>query len=104
MEAIKEIWEQTNQKMQKVIEVANGFCDDPDRPGQSGDFGPGDRGLLRFPDAPEPVASVSTPEPRMLLVQPWDKSIRVRWNGNFKADLGFNPTNDGNVIRLVVPS
>ena len=42
------------------------------------------------------VANVSAPEPRVLLITPWEKTI-------LKSDLGLNPSNDGNVIRLIVP-
>ena len=51
------------------------------------------------------VAGVSAPEPRMLLVQPWDKSlIGAIEKGIRAAELGLNPSNDGNVIRVPVPA
>jgi ribosome recycling factor len=51
------------------------------------------------------VASVSAPEPRMLVVQPWDKSLVHEISKAIqKADLGFNPTDDGTVIRVPIPS
>lgn len=50
------------------------------------------------------LASVNVPEPQMLTVQPWDatqlSSIEKAING---ANLGFNPSNDGKMIRLPVP-
>ena len=50
------------------------------------------------------VASVSTPEPRLLLVQPWDKALIPEIEKAIRAsDLGLNPANDGNVIRVPVP-
>lgn len=50
------------------------------------------------------VATVSTPEPRMLLVQPWDKSVLSDVERAIQsADLGLNPANDGSVIRVPVP-
>lgn len=50
------------------------------------------------------VATVNTPEPRMILVQPWDKSlIGDIERGIQAADLGLNPSNDGNVIRVPIP-
>src|SRR5690606_36058339 len=46
------------------------------------------------------VASVSVPEPRLLIVQPWDKSLlSVVEKAIRTAELGLNPANDGNVIR-----
>lgn len=51
------------------------------------------------------VASVSAPEPRLLLVQPWDKSLLVAVEkGIQNADLGLNPSNDGNVVRVPIPA
>lgn len=50
------------------------------------------------------VANVSVPEPRMIQIQPWEKSM-VKEIGKAiqMSDLGINPTNDGSVIRLVFP-
>ncbi len=50
------------------------------------------------------VANVSTPDPRLLVIQPWDKTlIGPIEKAIQKSDLGINPTNDGQVIRLAVP-
>ena len=50
------------------------------------------------------VGSVSTPEPRMLVVQPWEKNLlSVIEKEIQKADLGLNPSNDGNIIRIPIP-
>jgi ribosome recycling factor len=50
------------------------------------------------------VASVSAPEPRLLTVQPWDKSlIGAIEKGVLTADLGLNPSNDGTLIRIPLP-
>ncbi len=57
--------------------------------------------------APTPIqqiASVSTPEPRMLAIQPWDASaLKLIEKAILASDLGINPTNDGKVIRLLFP-
>lgn len=51
------------------------------------------------------VASVSAPEARLLLVQPWDKSlIHEVERGIQAAGLGLNPSNDGNVVRVPIPA
>lgn len=51
------------------------------------------------------VASVSAPEPRLLIVQPWDKSLMPEVEkGIQNADLGLNPSNDGNVVRVPIPA
>ncbi|MDR0294400.1 MAG: ribosome recycling factor [Oscillospiraceae bacterium] len=50
------------------------------------------------------IASVSTPEPRVLVIQPWDASVLKAVEKAIQAsDLGINPTNDGKVIRLAFP-
>jgi ribosome recycling factor len=50
------------------------------------------------------VASVSTPEASLLVVQPFDKSLLPDIErAIMTADLGFNPSNDGNIIRIPVP-
>src|SRR5512143_4076394 len=51
------------------------------------------------------VATVTSPEPRLLVVQPFDKSVSHEIvKGIQKADLGFNPLVDGNLIRIPVPA
>ncbi|MDB5033695.1 MAG: frr [Chlorobi bacterium] len=50
------------------------------------------------------VATVSTPDATMILIQPWEKKLVPAIDRAIQAaNLGMNPTNDGNVIRLPVP-
>ena len=50
------------------------------------------------------VASVSVPDPRSLLIQPWDASVlKGIEKAILASELGINPQNDGRVIRLVFP-
>lgn len=50
------------------------------------------------------VASVAAPEPKLLTVQPWDKSLLKAIEKAIQAsDLGLNPANDGNIIRIPLP-
>jgi ribosome recycling factor len=50
------------------------------------------------------LASVMVPEARLLTIQPWDKgSLSAIEKAIQKSDLGLNPSNDGSVIRLVIP-
>ncbi|MBR5009629.1 MAG: ribosome recycling factor [Clostridia bacterium] len=50
------------------------------------------------------VANISVPEPRMLVIAPWEaKMITPIEKEIQKSDLGINPSNDGRVIRLIVP-
>ncbi|MBU2607724.1 MAG: ribosome recycling factor [Chloroflexi bacterium] len=50
------------------------------------------------------LAGIHTPEARLLVIQPWDRSsIRDIEKAILKSDLGLTPTNDGIVIRIAVP-
>jgi len=57
--------------------------------------------------APTPLnqlAGITVPEPRMLMIRPWDRStMGIIEKSILKSDLGLTPTNDGQVIRLVIP-
>lgn len=51
------------------------------------------------------VASVSVPEPRMLVIQPWERSTLIEIvKAIQKSDLGLTPVDDGTVIRLSLPA
>ncbi len=50
------------------------------------------------------VATVTAPEPRLIVIQPWEKKMLAEIEKEIlKADLGFNPSNDGTVIRIPIP-
>ena len=50
------------------------------------------------------VGNISVPEPRMLQIQPWEKSLlKAIEKAILPSDIGINPTNDGSIIRLVFP-
>ena len=50
------------------------------------------------------IASISTPDPRSLVIQPWDAStLKLIEKAILVSDLGINPQNDGRQIRLVFP-
>lgn len=50
------------------------------------------------------VASISVPEARLLVIQPWDRKMLIDIEKAIqKSDLGINPNNDGQVIRLAIP-
>ena len=51
------------------------------------------------------LASISVPEARVLMIQPWDKqSVKDLEKGILRADLGLVPNNDGNAIRINIPT
>lgn len=50
------------------------------------------------------VAGISAPEPRLLIINPWERPmLKVIEKAILKSDLGLNPINDGQVLRLVIP-
>ena len=50
------------------------------------------------------VGTISVPEARQILITPWDKSTLSKIERAIqKSDIGINPTNDGNCIRIVFP-
>lgn len=66
-----------------------------------------DRVTVEYYGTPTPLnqlATVSAPEPRLLVVQPWDKSqLAAIEKAILQADLGLTPTSDGSVIRIAIP-
>ncbi|WP_160719983.1 ribosome recycling factor [Bacillus sp. USDA818B3_A] len=66
-----------------------------------------DRITVDYYGAPTPVnqvAGISTPEARLLVIQPYDKSILGDIEkAILKSDLGLNPSNDGSIIRIAIP-
>ncbi|WP_312469317.1 ribosome recycling factor [Neobacillus sp.] len=66
-----------------------------------------DRITVDYYGSPTPVnqmAGITTPEARLLVIQPYDKSILGDIEkAILKSDLGLNPTNDGTVIRIAIP-
>ena len=66
-----------------------------------------DKIMVDYYGSPTPinqVANISVPEPRMILVAPWDKSmIGAIEKAILQSDLGLNPGNDGTAIRLTIP-
>jgi ribosome recycling factor len=62
---------------------------------------------IDYYDTPTPipqVASVSVPDPRTLLIQPWDASLLSKIEKAIqKSDLGLTPSNDGKLVRLTMP-
>ncbi|MDR2006933.1 MAG: ribosome recycling factor [Acidaminococcales bacterium] len=50
------------------------------------------------------VANISVPEPRVIVIQPWEKNLlKSIEKAILKSDLGLNPNNDGIIIRLAIP-
>ncbi|WP_028545187.1 ribosome recycling factor [Paenibacillus taiwanensis] len=67
-----------------------------------------DRVQVEYYGAMTPVnqlANINTPDPRTLMIQPWDKtSIGAIEKAIMKSDLGLTPANDGSMIRITIPA
>ncbi len=92
-------------KMKKTIEVVKGDFAGV-RAGRA-NAAVLDKIMVEYYGTPTPinqVASISSPDPRSLVIQPWDASIlREVEKAIQTSDLGINPQNDGKLIRLLFP-
>ena len=102
---IKDITKKLEEKMQKTISVLKFDLSTM----KAGRANPTmlDRIQVDYYGSPCPinqVANISAPEPRVLVIAAWEKSLlKDIEKAILKSDLGINPSNDGSVIRLVVP-
>lgn len=66
-----------------------------------------DKVMVDYYGTPTPVnqlANITAPEPRLLVIQPWDKgALEAIEKAILKSELGLTPTNDGQIIRIAVP-
>ncbi|MDD4803364.1 MAG: ribosome recycling factor [Syntrophomonas sp.] len=102
---INEIIEDAEDRMKKAIEYLSS-----DFAGlRAGKANPAmlDKIMVTYYGASTPInqlANINVPEARLLVINPWDKgSIADIEKAIMKSDLGVNPSNDGNVIRISIP-
>jgi len=102
---IDDIMEDAESRMNKAIEHLNS-----DFAGmRAGRANPAmvDKLMVNYYGTPTPlnqIANINVPEARLLIINPWDKgSIVDIEKAIMKSDLGVNPNNDGNVIRINLP-
>jgi len=102
---VKDVIQETRQRMDRTVESLQADL----RTLRTGRASPAllERLQVDYYGAPTPLnqlAGVSVPEPRTLLIRPWDRAaIGMIEKSILKSDLGMTPTNDGQVIRLMVP-
>ncbi len=102
---IKEVISEAEDRMKKAIEVLRKDFGSM----RAGRATPAllDKVMVDYYGVPTPInqmAKVSVPEPRLLAIQPWDKTvISAIEKAIQKSDLGLTPNNDGSVIRLAIP-
>lgn len=103
---MKEIQKQLQDKMNKTIEALK-YDYTSIRAGRA-NAQMLDKIRVDYYGTPTPInqiGAVSVPEPRTIMISPWDKSAMTEIEKAIRnSDLGLNPTNDGNVIRLSVPA
>ena len=102
---IKDLLNDSEQRMEKAIEnLRREFASL-----RAGRANPSllDKVMVDYYGVPTPInqtANISCPDPRMILIQPWDKSlIPAIEKAIMKADLGLNPNSDGMVLRINIP-
>jgi ribosome recycling factor len=102
----KELYKPIEEKMKKTINVLKDNLANI----RAGRANPSilDRLNIDYYGAPTPinqVATVSVPEARVILIQPWEAKLLKDIEKEIqKSDIGINPNNDGKVIRLVFPA
>ncbi|MDK2820580.1 MAG: ribosome recycling factor [Clostridia bacterium] len=102
---LDEIIKETEQKMQKVVEGLRKELASL----RAGKANPSllEKVLVDYYGTPTPLnqlASVSAPEARLLVVQPWDRNILPDIEkAILKSDLGLTPSSDGTIIRISIP-
>ena len=99
----------SKKSLEERIESSKGFLKENLNTVRAGRANPAllDKVQVSYYGTPTPLkqlANISVPEPRMLLISPFDpKAIADIERGINEANIGINPTNDGKVIRLVIP-
>lgn len=92
-------------KMRKTTEVLGAQFDSV----RAGRANPAvlDKLRVEYYGTPTPInqiASIATPDPRSLAIQPWDAAcLKMIEKAILESDLGINPNNDGKIIRLIFP-
>ena len=102
---MKELLKNTEEKMNKTVGVLERDYKSI-RAGRA-NIAVLDRITVDYYGCPTPIqqmAAVSVPEPRILMIQPWDAStLKEIEKAILTSDIGINPQNDGRVIRLSFP-
>jgi len=104
--ALELVIAETNQRMQKAIEnlkkdllrIRTGRATPALLDGITADY-------YGSPVPINQIANISVPDARMIVVQPWEKNMLKEIEKAIQtSDLGLNPQNDGNIIRLPIPA
>lgn len=102
---INDVMHEAEEKMQRAVQVLREDL----MAVRTGRASPAlvERLRVDYFNTPTPInqlASISAPEPRLLVIRPWDPTaLSAIEKGILKSDLGLTPSNDGKVIRLPIP-
>ncbi|MEJ5199607.1 MAG: ribosome recycling factor [Anaerolineae bacterium] len=102
---LKDVLNDAEERMEKAIEALHTDL----RTIRTGRASPAlvERVQVDYYGVPTPLvqlAGITVPEPRLLVIRPWDRgTLGAIEKAILKSDLGLTPTNDGQVIRLVIP-
>jgi ribosome recycling factor len=102
---IKDILADARERMEKTIDALQNDL----RAIRTGRASPAlvERLMVEYYGVPTPLiqlAGVTVPEPRMLMIRPWDRNtVGIIEKAILKSDLGLTPNNDGQAIRLSIP-
>ncbi len=102
---IKDILAAARDRMEKTVDALQNDL----RAIRTGRASPAlvERLMVEYYGVPTPLiqlAGVTVPEPRLLMIRPWDRNtLSVIEKAILKSDLGLTPNNDGQVIRLIIP-
>ncbi len=102
---LKDVMKDAEERMEKALEALQSEL----RTIRTGRASPAlvERLQVDYYGVPTPLnqlAGISVPEPRMLMIRPWDRNtVGLIEKAILKSDLGLTPSNDGQVIRLLIP-
>ncbi|MCK4519186.1 MAG: ribosome recycling factor [Candidatus Omnitrophica bacterium] len=102
---VDQIMKEAEQKMKKTLEITQGEFSAIHTGRASRSLVEGLKVDYYGSQTPlKQLANISTPEARLIIIQPWDpSSVEPIEKAIFKSDLGLTPNNDGKVIRVNVP-
>jgi len=102
---IKDVLRETEEKMKKTVDVMHRELAAARTSRASTSLVDGIKvEYYGTPTLIKQLATISAPEPRLIVIHPWDKNLIAEIEkAIFKSDIGITPTNDGKVVRLTIP-
>ena len=103
--AVKDVLHESEDKMKKTVDVTHREFSAARTSRASTSLVDGIKiDYYGTPTLVKQLATISAPEPRLIVIHPWDKNLIAEIEkAVFKSDIGITPTNDGKVVRLTIP-